>query len=137
MIHDISILKLRLKNGRKKIEWGSIEKSHSVIMIEIMKRAVFNCCRREWKRIVNPSEINIEQKCNRCRRWVSPRLEQWSKRWFGSFKCTSKSCGRIWTSSWTWTVNNQIQTTQCQTCKTSVLSYQLVSSKIKMLIFEL
>ena len=84
---------------------------------EIMKRAIFNCCRREWKRVVNPSEINIEQKCNRCRRWVSPRLEEWSK--------------RTWTSSWTWTVDNQIQTTQCQTCKTSVLPYQLVSSIIR------
>ena len=98
---------------------------------EIMKRAVFNCCSREWKRIVNPSEVNIEQKCHRCRGWVSPRLEEWSKRWFGSFKCTSRSCGRTWTSSWTWTVDNQIQTTQCQTCKTSVLPYQLVSSIVR------
>ena len=96
---------------------------------KIMKRAIFNCCQREWKRVINPLETNMEQTCNSCRRLVSPRLEEWSKRWFGWFKCTSKYCGRTWTSSCTWTVDNQIQTTQCQNCRTSVLPYQLVSYK--------
>ena len=94
---------------------------------EIMKCAVFSCC-TFWKRIINANEINNGQTCDLCHRLVSPRIEEWSKRWFGSFKCTRTNCGRTWTSSWTWTVDNQIQTTQCLTCKTSVLPYQLVSS---------
>ena len=47
------------------------------------------------------------------------------KRWYGSFKC---SCGRSWSSGYTWTVDNQPQTMQCQRCNTTVLPYKLVSS---------
>ena len=96
---------------------------------EIMKLAIFNCCNccKKWKRAVCIDKINAQQKCHSCHRWVLPRIKEWSKRWFGSFKCTKRTCGRTWTSSWTWTIDNQIQTTQCQICKTSVLPYQLVS----------
>ena len=93
---------------------------------EIMKLAIFNCCKK-WKRALYIDKINDQQICYICQRWVLPRIKEWSKRWFGSFKCTERNCGRTWTSSWTWTVDNQIQTTQCQICKISVLPYQLVS----------
>ena len=93
---------------------------------EIMKLAIFNCCKK-WKRAVYGSAPYAKQKCHKCYRWVFPIIKEWTKRWFGSFKCTERTCGRTWTSSWTWTVDNQIQTTQCQICKRSVLPYQLVS----------
>ena len=56
------------------------------------------------------------------------------KRWFGWFKCP---CGRKWTSSYTWTIYGQKQTTQCKKCKRSVLPYQLVSLKYIILMFTL
>ena len=93
---------------------------------EIMKLAIFNCCKK-WKRAVYMDQINDKQRCHTCSRWVMPIIKEWSKRWFGSFKCTARDCGRTWTSSWSWTVDNQIQPTQCQDCRTSVLPYQLVS----------
>ena len=56
------------------------------------------------------------------------------KRWFGWFECT---CGRTWTSSYTWTVDGKKQPTQCMNCKKSMLPYQLVSSKYIILMFTI
>ena len=96
---------------------------------KIMKLAIFFCenCFKKWKRAVYMHQINDKQRCHNCSRWILPIIKEWRKRWFGSFKCTARTCGRTWTVSWTWTVDNQIQPTQCQDCRTSVLPYHLVS----------
>jgi len=71
------------------------------------------------------SRLACVEVCNICRDIVVPISleEEWRQRWFGHFKCTAnkgkskKPCGRTWTSSWAWTVDNQIQTTKCKACK--------------------
>ena len=56
------------------------------------------------------------------------------KRWFGSFRCT---CGRSWSSGYTWTLDDKAQPMECQNCMSSVLPYQLVSSTFIYLMFFL
>ena len=46
------------------------------------------------------------------------------KRWYGSFLCT---CGRSWSSGYTWTLDDVPQPMQCQNCMTSVLPHKRVS----------
>ena len=86
---------------------------------------------------MRPVSPKIEQTCKTCGQEViaTETGVEYRKRWFGHFECTKglvgynrRPCKRQWKSSWTWTVNNQIQTTKCQTCKTSTLPYQIVSS---------
>ena len=112
---------------------------------EIIKLGVYTCCSRKWKSKVflwGKNEKNgknvyrpiRKQVCKnkRCRRNVAPiKIIDWEQRWFGHFKCMAKTsdkrCGRTWKSSWTWTVNNFIQETNCKSCGTSTLPYQMVS----------
>ena len=99
---------------------------------EIVKAGIYQCCGNEWMRPYYEDCVKI---CNQCEEIVNPIRwnEEWRKRWFGHFKCTAKTgkskkpCGRTWSSSWTWTVDNQIQTTECKTCNSSTMPYQLVS----------
>ena len=99
---------------------------------EIVKAGIYRCCGNEWMRPYYKDSVKV---CNQCEQIVDPIRwnEEWRKRWFGHFKCTAKTgkskklCGRTWTSSWTWTVDNQIQTTKCKTCNSSTMPYQLVS----------
>lgn len=100
---------------------------------EIVKAGIYRCCRNEWMRpYYNHNRVEV---CNKCEEIVDPIRwnEEWIKRWYGHFKCTAKTgksrkpCGRTWQSSWTWTVDNQIQTTKCKACNSSTMPYHLVS----------
>ena len=110
---------------------------------EIIKLGIYKCCGKKWKSKVIQMKENgklfyvsrRQQVCKnkKCKRKVGPlRTRNWEQRWFGHFKCMAKKsdkrCGRTWKSSWTWTVNNQIQETNCKTCGTSTMPYQMVSS---------
>ena len=91
----------------------------------------FRCCGSEWNR------PETKQVCKKCGKEVlAKEFEEWEKRWFGHFQCLTKEigwdrkpCGRSWKSSWTWTIDNQIQPTKCKTCEASIMPYKLVSSQ--------
>ena len=106
---------------------------------DIIKLGIFGCCGREWevevtktyqrnKAVYKPTKTV----CHRCDKNVGPRkIVDLEERWFGHFKCLAYRsgglCGRFWLSSWTWTVNNQIQTTKCKDCGANTLPFQIVS----------
>ena len=114
----------------------------------IIKTGIYRCCDKKWKAkliqveedgrikyVLNHSDLMRSRNvCNRCQRRVYPTIRDWNKRWYGHFRCMGilrrRQCGRTWTSSLTWTLNNQIQTTQCKSCNTETLPYQLVSCLI-------
>ena len=95
----------------------------------VIRAGKYQCCGNEWTR----PTYDDEQICYRCEEFVDP-IEwdvEWRQRWYGHFKCMAKTgkskkpCGRTWTSSWTWTIDNQIQTTKCKTCNTSTMPYKI------------
>ena len=111
---------------------------------EIVKLGIYGCCDRKWKgELVKEFRngkfcfVPLKKVCRNCGRNIGPhKIIDLEERWFGHFKCTAKKysdkksrelCGRSWKSSWTWTVNNQIQTTQCKTCEADTMPYQIVS----------
>ena len=119
---------------------------------EILKTGVYKCCNRKWKATLvqviqdgrklyalqpkTGNEKAPKEKrnvCKRCRKKLRPAENRdRKKRMYGHFNCTGinaqgKRCGRTWTSSLTWTLNNQIQTTKCKACNTETMPYQLVS----------
>ena len=124
-----------LKNNPKRIPLCNDDR-------DIIKLGVFTCCGNEWKaKLIQLNDQGrthylfkgeVKNVCKKCRRKVGYKyLTEWIKRWYGHFKCfgiiSGQRCGRTWTSSLTWTINNQIQSTQCKACSTDTLPYQLVS----------
>ena len=114
---------------------------------EILKTGVYKCCNRKWKatfvqvrrwkeedgRKMYALQQEKRNVCKRCRKKLCPaEIRDRKRRMYGHFNCTGinaqgKRCGRTWTSSLTWTLNNQIQTTKCKACNTETMPYQLVS----------
>ena len=60
---------------------------------EIVKAGIYRCCRNEWMRpnyfgypLYDHNRVEV---CNKCKKIVDPiRNEEWTKRWYGHFKCT-------------------------------------------------
>ena len=114
---------------------------------EIIRLGVYRCCGQKWKAqfyqvLKNGKKTYVLKRrdkshkpnvCRNCRQTAHPAaFRDWKKRWYGHFKCmgnvSGKRCGRTWTSSLTWTLNNKIQTTKCKACNSETMPYQLVST---------
>ena len=43
-------------------------------------------------------------------------------------RCIQEGCGRTWTSTYTWTIDNQIQDSKCKDCLIDVMPYKIVGT---------
>ena len=43
-------------------------------------------------------------------------------------RCIQEGCGRTWTSTYTWTIDNQIQDSKCKDCLVDVMPYKIVGT---------